>query len=514
MRELSETFFSVGEIKQGLVEFADKDWPIQTAALQVTTDGSYRLTIPYFIGDLPYLDPRNEHARHLSRHGTALGTLSFVIPNGPTLTLTDCIVTNDRYGFMLRSVTHLSILVGNIVLHEYDDDENSKLLVKEIECNIDGLFAWTQIRGFSTASASSHSEISLSLQPERIEYQIEEDGFSGNLHIRGNYSRESAEDSISLVQRPHLGIAFEDARTIDSMLDTARVVADLLSLIFGIYCPLKAVDVLDDGFQMKVLSGDSVGRANARLENKRLRQEQLRPTPPNTAFSKPIVQFADVELAGLSKWIRKEAYWDRAFSPAVMALSGDVADWKSKALWLYIGFEAAGYRMEEAPSEGQTYSEAGHATNATRFFRVIHHLGIDWEQVGLDPFALSTAISNNYNAIKHPRSYQVDEWQSRLLSSLVLYCLRHLSLTVVSSNTAILEARAVQMTNEIKDWRERNSLDVEFVSKDRKKAVLVTEKDDARNDDDTMEARFSVTELFQKHYAGGLNPTLHNDEDA
>lgn len=108
----------------------------------------------------------------------------------------------------------------------------------------------------------------------------------------------------------------------------------------------------------------------------------------------------DIGVDGLNRWSGKERRWDRAINPLLGLLQRDRFVVEDIAIAAMISLEASGEILGKVEGEEVTYRR-GKVITATRPFRCLSHLKLDWETMPFNQERLAKAMANNYNDIKH-----------------------------------------------------------------------------------------------------------------
>lgn len=274
------------------------------------------------------------------------------------------------------------------------------LRLREMTSSIDTLLQWSGIRSTSfeyqrTKEGRVKSFAIRATTVEPVEWQSREAKLSVESYWKGTPGSAlsgkglEGKHSASIESSTWLTSRFEEPRTVREHLTQQRGFVALLVLIYG--APIR--------FREHLTSDEPFG-ARSHLVYAHTWREHHQELKNTNLYEQPVFRMTDIGVDGLNRWSGKDGRWDRAINPLLGLLQRDRFVVEDIAIAAMISLEASGEILGKVEGEEVTYRK-GRPITATRPYRCLSNLMLDWETMPFDQERLAKAMANNYNDIKH-----------------------------------------------------------------------------------------------------------------
>ena len=322
---------------------------------------------------------------------------------------------------------------------------DAPLNLDEVRSSIDGITDWTRLSAISYMPETGNDGLTsgLTVNVRATESESWQQG-DATLQFRSDWrstlQRGTEESGLKVHNGVILSSRFPSERPFSDHLQEQRKVLNLITLLSGKPVHFRRHKVSSQDIVTYSVGGTVLGRPKADLISAETVRDVSQPQPSVDEFKSFLAQFPEIGGSGMERWANCHDDWKRYVLPAVGILGRRGAFIEDVIVSLSMSIEAAGQLLGPVDGEKQTYAR-GRATTATNVYRCFETLRLDRGDIAPSSVALSRAIANTYNDIKHfDRGEFPDPDVSHLVSVLVRYIVRCLPLHIIDPSDGLLDS--------------------------------------------------------------------------
>lgn len=311
---------------------------------------------------------------------------------------------------LVRGTAQGFINVEEAIMKQREGDPRDPLLIEEVRSEIDGLNEWS---GLSSVVIQNTSTGEGRTRRNTIHYTISSvDGINwrqgdATLFISSSWNGKGRH-GIDIQDRCLLTTKFDEPRPfVDHLVEQQKFIA-LLSLIFGTAIAFRNHQIRDSRFTDKTTNGTVHGYPWVELISRQTIREYATERPSRTDLRFPLIRMTNLTPETLTKWGKCYDSQRRFLLPVVGLFRFPSTFVENTVINAAVSLEAFGKNIVgEVDGEKETYWQdkkqgKPRLTMVTYILRGIKTLCFSWESIAASEVGLAKAISNNYNAIKHP----------------------------------------------------------------------------------------------------------------
>jgi len=349
---------------------------------------------------------------------------------------------SENWGGVRTSVGTLR--PSEAVLGRREGPLEDPLLMAQMHSRIDGLNEWTRLSSVSHESETDENNhiqaVTYKLRsPESVEWQQGE----ARLTLRGGWTiaddynavrhQTRIEDTVTVVSE------FDEPRSFWDHFVEQRKVATLLVFLYGRPISFREHRLRDDRFAARMNNGRIYDHPRYEIISRHTIRDRTVPVPTRKELGRPIAHLGQITGEGLHAWSNAYEPWSRFILPSMSVVGRTSPYIEDLVVSTSMGLEAAGGILGEQGGEGPTLNRRGNPTTSTYVYRVLHHLALNWGEVGSE-IGLARAVANNYNDVKHAdRGDFPDNDATFLVSRVNRLVVRLLALTLTGRGDELLE---------------------------------------------------------------------------
>jgi len=352
------------------------------------------------------------------------------------------------------------------LLGRRDAPLHEPLTVTEVYSHLDGLREWTSFTGLHTDPEADANGLATGLHVyvrsgEGASWQQGEATLNFATDWRTERPEENGNGGLNITDASVLVSKFHTARPFTDHLAEQRKVVQLLVLVAGAPISFRRHRVADDTIVIRSLGGSVMSHPRTDLLSAQTVRDYAQPLPTKQELGDLLTRFPDVGTDGMARWAEQYETWKRFILPAVGVLGRRQAFAEDLIVSTSMSIEAAGQIVGEREGETATYGRGGKPSTATYVYRCLNVLDLEWGDIAPNTIAISRAVANTYNTIKHfDKGEFPDTSVSHIVSTITKYIVRLLALHIVEPSGALLtEWRTPNAM-----WRVRRLLEVYKVS--------------------------------------------------
>lgn len=394
---------ALNEPLTGLLVDGVEDTPYVAGTLTLTEKGGVQVAVPFVHsgeaeGQFSHVD-----REWFGRNRTPPKNMALHTPTG-AISLYDV----RWQGTSIRTGVSLGTLKpSETVLKDRDGDLSAELTVKKMQSNVDGLRQFARISSVTDETeADEHGKIQkLLISVERSVGLTWQQG-DATLSIHSTWSTEYPDETLrqgmNILDDVVIVSEFDEPRSFLEHYTEQRKVAYLMTFIFGTGIYFRRHQVSDERFTEKLNGGRVIGTPFYEAYSSRTVREYNQPLPTRTQLQDAYARLASVGAEGLKAWSDAFTPWARFILPAHNVLTRRDNFAEDVVSGLAMSMEAYAHNCGTVKGEEVTYSPKGkRPITATWMWRCLETLGLDWSAIAPSTAALSHAIANNYNDVKH-----------------------------------------------------------------------------------------------------------------
>lgn len=442
----------IGDSISGLLADGVKGTPWVGAAIKMDRRRGLVVEVPY----LQSADGGQfAHVRQWFESRKAPSNMELLTPEG-AVGLFDVVWVGHRapFGAWKASVGKLQPSVA--VLESRKGRFEDPLVIDEVYSRIDGLNDWSGLSAVSIDPLLDErniaNELTLTVKSELALEWVQGDA---NMRIQSIWSEVPESDGyqrkVLIADDVSLVSSFRSGpRCFDDHYREQQKVRHFMTFMYGRQLFFRRHALRDERYSFTIHGRQDSIRPRIQLISSRTFADSVRDVPSRDKLNDLLANFHAVGADGMEAWCVEYEKWERFILPSVNVLGRDGVFAEDVILSTSMSMEAAGELIGERDGEECLKGRGRNLPVSLCIYRCLHVLELELPGEFSGMVALSRAIANTYNAIKHSsRGSFPDGREVRIVCDLNKLIVRLLALHVakVDLNAVIRSYVSVALDN-------------------------------------------------------------------
>lgn len=400
---MSDFQLEIGDSISGLLADGVKGTPWVGATIKMDRRRGLVVEVPYLQGAD---DGQFDHVRHWFESRKAPTNMELLTPEG-AVGLFGIVWLGHRapFGAWKASVGKLRPSVA--VLESRNGCLEDPLVIDELYSWIDGLNAWSGLSAVSIEPLVDEkniaNELKLKVKSEIVLEWVQGDT---NMRIQSIWSEVSESDGyqrkVLIADDVSLVSSFRSGpRSFDDHYREQQKVRHLMTFMYGRQLFIRRHALRDERFSFTLPSREDPIKPRIQLISSRTFADSVRDVPSRDKLNDLLANFQMVGVGGMEVWSAEYEKWERFILPSVNVLGREGVFAEDVILSTAMSMEAAGELIGECVGEECLKGRGRNFPVSLCIFRCLRVLELELSSEFGGMVALSRAIANTYNAIKH-----------------------------------------------------------------------------------------------------------------
>lgn len=400
---MSDFQLEIGDSISGLLADGVEGTPWVGATIKMDRRRGLVVEVPYLRGAD---DGQFEHVRHWFESQKAPTNMELLTPEG-AVGLFGIMWGGYRapIGAWKASVGKLQPSVA--VLESRKGRFEDPLVIDEVYSWIDGLNVWSGLSAVSIDPLLDERNIAKELTlTVKSELALEWVQGEANMRIQSIWSEVSESDGyqrkVLIADDVSLVSSFRSGpRGFDDHYREQQKVRHFMTFMYGRQLFFRRHSIRDERYSFTIYGRDDPIKPRIQLISSRTFADSVSEVPSRDKLKSPLANFQMVGADGMQAWCAAYEKWERFILPSVNVLGRDGVFAEDVILSTSMSMEAAGELIGDRDGEECLKGRGRNLPVALCIYRCLHVLGLELPDEFGDMVALSRAIANTYNTIKH-----------------------------------------------------------------------------------------------------------------
>jgi hypothetical protein len=293
------------------------------------------------------------------------------------------------------------------VLESREGRFEDPLVIDEVYSWIDGLNGWSGLSAVSIDPLLDErnvaKELTLTVKSELALEWVQGDA---NMRIQSIWSEAPASDGyqrkVLIADDVSLVSSFRSGpRCFDDHYREQQKVRHFMTFMYGRQLFFRRHALRDERYSFKIHGRQDSIRPRIQLISSRTFADSVRDVPSHDKLNDLLAGFQMVGADGMEAWCAEYEKWERFILPSVNVLGRDGVFAEDVIVSTSMSMEAAGELIDECDGEECLRGRGRNLPVSLYIYRCLHVLELELSDKFGGMVALSRAIANTYNAIKH-----------------------------------------------------------------------------------------------------------------
>lgn len=391
-----------GESLTGLLIDGVRGTPFVGATLRLTREQGVTVEVPYLSN--PEAD-QFDHVRAWFGSQSPPENMLLVTSEG---TISLCGVSwsgySENWGGARTSLGKLRPSIT--VLGPRDADLTEPLVMGELRSRLDALNEWADLSSITSEPTQTASGMAQALdlhleQGREITWQQGGATLALKTTWRTSYEFDGYSRTTLISDNVYIQSSFATGpKPFSEHFAEQRKIASLMTFLYGRPLAFREHKLCDERFPARLSSGETYDHPPTELLSRATYRDRVNDIPTRRDLGRPIAYLSELGTDGLETWASNYKKWERFILPSASVLGRPNPILEDVIVSTSMSMEAAGHLLGEQPQERTTWHN-GRPTTSTYTYRCLYVLDTRFPEGISDKPALSRAIANTYNTVKH-----------------------------------------------------------------------------------------------------------------
>lgn len=400
---MSDFQLEIGDSISGLLADGVEGTPWVGATLKMDRRRGLVVEVPYLQGAD---GGQFEHVRHWFKSRKAPTNMELFTPEG-VVGLFGVVWVGYRAPFEGWKASVGKLQPSVAVLESRNGRFEDPLVIDEVYSWIDGLHGWSGLSAVSIEPSvyerNIANELTLTVKSELVLEWVQGDA---NMRIQSIWSEVSESDGyqrkVLIADDVSLISSFPSGpRGFEDHYREQQKVRHFMTFMYGQQLFFRRHALRDERYSFMLDGREDLIKPRIQLISSRTFADSVRDVPSRDKLNDLLANFHAVGADGMEAWCVEYEKWERFILPSVNVLGRDGVFAEDVILSTSMSMEAAGELIGECDGEECLKGRGRNLPVALCIYRCLHVLGLDLPDEFGDMVALSRAIANTYNTIKH-----------------------------------------------------------------------------------------------------------------